>query len=134
MLIVDASCLYAMFVRRPEADQIRRRLDGDFEQAAPQLIDVEVLGVIRRDFLRGEIDRTAASQALDQLRDWPAQRYGHRGLLDRAWELRANVRGWDAMYVALAEALDATLITTDARIARAAGPRCRIEVLADDGD
>jgi len=98
------------------------------------LIDVEVLGVIRRDFLRGEIDRTAASQALDQLRDWPAQRYGHRGLLDRAWELRANVRGWDAMYVALAEALDATLITTDARIARAAGPRCRIEVLADDGD
>lgn len=57
----------------------------------------------------------------------------HQLLLDRAWELRANVRGWDAMYVALAELLDATLLTTDARLARAVGPRCRIDVLAGDG-
>lgn len=64
------------------------------------------------------------------LRHWPGERYGHRDLLARAWELRAAVRGWDAVYVALAEALDATLLTTDARLAAAPGPECRIEVVA----
>ena len=64
------------------------------------------------------------------LRDWPGQRVGHRLLLDRAWELRESVRGWDAFYVALAEALDATLLTMDARLSRAHGPLCPIEILA----
>jgi predicted nucleic acid-binding protein len=54
---------------------------------------------------------------------------GHRWLLERAWQLRDSVRGWDAFYVALAEAFDATLITLDARLGRAHGPTCRIEVL-----
>ncbi|MFV0317512.1 MAG: type II toxin-antitoxin system VapC family toxin [Microthrixaceae bacterium] len=62
-------------------------------------------------------------------RSWPAERYDHRGLLARAWELRDNVRGWDATYVALAEALDCTLVTIDGRLERAEGPLCRIEVL-----
>jgi predicted nucleic acid-binding protein len=56
-------------------------------------------------------------------------RFGHRLLLTRAWELRDSVRGWDAMYVALAEALDAVLLTTDARLAGAPGPTCRFEVI-----
>ncbi|MDN5804141.1 MAG: DUF3375 family protein [Microlunatus sp.] len=54
-----------------------------------------------------------------------------RFLLGRAWELRATVRGWDAMYVALAELMDARLLTTDVRLARAIGPRCQIEAFGD---
>jgi predicted nucleic acid-binding protein len=85
--------------------------------------------VIRRLHLARLIDDTAATLAIEDLADWPAERYGHRALLGRAWELRDNVRGWDAMYVALAEVLDAPLITLDARLARASGPRCEIELL-----
>ena len=96
--------------------------------AAPHVIDVEVLGVIRRQFLFGALDRTAASLAIQELRDWPGERFGHRVLLERAWQLRDNVRGWDAMYVALAEALQATLLTTDARLARVSGLYCDVEV------
>ncbi len=92
-------------------------------------MDVEVLGIVRREYLRGGLDRTEATQAVEDLEDWPGERYGHRLLLSRAWHLRDTVRGWDAMYVALAEALDATLITTDRRLAAARGPACRIEVV-----
>ncbi|MEJ7757390.1 MAG: hypothetical protein WKF83_14760 [Nocardioidaceae bacterium] len=60
---------------------------------------------------------------------WPGERFGHRLLLSRAWQLRDTVRGWDAMYVALAEALDAVLVTTDGRLAAASGPTCRIEAV-----
>ena len=128
MLIVDASCLYEVITSTPRSEAIRARLAGDEDQAAPHAIDVEVLAVVRRHEMAGRLDPTAARQAIEDLRDWPGERFGHRGLLGRAWELRHNVRGWDALYVALAEALDATLITVDHRLARAAGPRCRIEV------
>jgi len=129
MLVVDASCLYDVLVGKPDAEPIRQRLLVDGDLAAPHIVDAEVLSVIRRDFLLGQLDLTAATQAVEDLRDWPGERFGHRALLERAWELRRNVRGWDALYVALAEALDAPLITTDERLARATGPRCAIEVL-----
>ena len=130
MLIVDASCLYDVLVGKVGAELIRARLLTDRDQAAPQIVDGEVLGVIRRDFLLGQLDGTAASQAVEDLRDWPGERFGHRGLLERAWELRENVRGWDALYVALAEAMRATLITTDARLGRVGGLRCDVEVIS----
>ncbi|MBI3257855.1 MAG: type II toxin-antitoxin system VapC family toxin, partial [Actinobacteria bacterium] len=74
---------------------------------------------------------TAANQAVDDLGLWPGERWSHRPLLARAWELRANVRGYDAMYVALAEALGATLMTLDQRLARVRSLRCDIEVPRD---
>ncbi len=132
MLVVDASVLVAALGNRPSTAFARRRLDKDDEQAAPEIIDVEVFGVIRGHFLRGHVDRSGAELTLDRLHDWPGERFTHRPFLTRAWELRHNVRGWDAFYVGLAEALDATLLTTDARLARAEGPRCRIEVLPAD--
>ena len=131
MLIVDASCLYEVVADARHAERVRRRLAGDPDQGAPHLVDVEVLNVIRRDRLLGRLDATAAHQAVDDLRAWPGERFGHRSLLERAWELRANVRAWDAVYVALAEALGATLVTLDARLARVPGLRCPVEVLAD---
>lgn len=130
VLVVDASCLSEVVISGDNADTVRRRLnDEDDELAAPHVIDVEVLGVVRREYRRGRLDRTAANQAVEDLRDWPGERFGHRLLLSRAWELRDNVRGWDAMYVALAEALGATLVTIDRRLAGAPGPACQIEVL-----
>lgn len=127
MIVVDASCLYEVLVDTPRAEPIRERLRADPDHAAPHVIDIEVFSLVRRDHLAATLDATAASLAVEDLRMWPGERYGHRGLLARAWELRDNVRGWDATYVALAEALDATLITLDGRLARAVGPRCRIE-------
>lgn len=129
MLVVDASCLFEVVADTPRSESIAARLAADPDQAAPHVIDVEVIGVIRAQHLRGQLDRTAAGQAIADLRDWPGERYGHRWLLDRAWELRDSVRSWDAFYVALAEAFDATLLTLDERLARAHGPTCRIDVL-----
>jgi predicted nucleic acid-binding protein len=129
MLVVDASCLCEVLIGAPGAEAIRDRLAGESDHAAPHVVDVEVFGVIRREHLRGRLDRTEATQAVQDLAAWPGERFGHRLLLDRAWELRDTIRGWDAMYVALAEALDATLVTTDSRLASASGPACSIEVL-----
>ena len=128
MLVVDASCLFEVLTGTTRAPSIRQRLALDAEQAAPDIIDVEVFGVIRREHGLGRLDETAAQQAVEDLETWPGERFGHRFLLARAWELRDSVRGWDAMYVALAEALDAVLITTDARLGAAQGPTCAIEV------
>lgn len=129
VLVVDASCLCEVVIGGPGAEAIRERLAADPDHAAPHVVDVEVFGVIRREHLRGRLDRTEAAQAVEDLEAWPGERFGHRLLLDRAWQLRDTVRGWDAMYVALAEALDAVLLTSDMRLTAAAGPTCRIETV-----
>lgn len=129
MIVVDASVLFEVVADTPGAEPIRERLAEDSDHAAPHVIDVEVFGVIRRERLRGSLDTTAAAQAVADLRDWPGERYAHRHLLERAWNLRDTIRGWDAVYVALAEALDVPLLTSDRRLAAARGPRCRIEVV-----
>lgn len=129
MLIVDASCLFEVVADTARARVIAERLAQDTDHGAPHVIDVEVMGAIRAQHLRGRLDATAATQAVGDLRDWPGERFSHRWLMDRAWELRDSIRGWDAFYVALAEAFDATLLTLDSRLARAHGPTCRIEVV-----
>lgn len=129
MLIVDAACLYEVVADTGRAELIRARLVEDEEHAAPHVIDVEVLNVIRRHEMQGLLDATAAAQAVDDLREWPGERFGHRSLLTRVWELRRNVRGGDAFYVALAEALGGTVLTLDSRLARANGPTCPIELV-----
>ena len=130
MIVIDASVLFEVLADTAGAEPMRQRLAADPDHAAPHLVDAEVSGVIRREWLRGTRDHTAAAQAVADLRDWPGEATGTAPLLERAWELRDTVRGWDALYVALAEALDAPLLSTDARLARAAGPACVIEVLA----
>lgn len=129
MLVVDASCLTEVVIGAPGAEEVREHLAADPEHAAPHIVDVEVFGVVRREHMLGRLDGTEARQAVEDIGSWPGERFGHRLLLARAWELRDTVRGWDAMYVALAEALKAVLLTTDARLARAEGPACRIEVV-----
>lgn len=131
VLVVDASCLYEVVADGIVAEAVRQRLAADPDHAAPHVVDIEVAGVIRRDHRLRRLDDTAAAQAVLDLRDWPGERFGHQPLLDRLWELRATVRTWDAAYVALAEALGATLVTLDVRLAAASGPRCPIEVVAN---
>jgi predicted nucleic acid-binding protein len=121
--------MYEVVADGPLAEAIRLRLAGDADHAAPHIVDIEVASVIRRDHQLGRLDRTAAAQAVEDLREWPGERFGHQPLLDRIWDLRTTVRAWDAAYVALAEALGAVLLTLDDRLAAAPGPRCHIEVV-----
>lgn len=124
MLIVDASCLYEVISEGPLADAVRGVLEEFEEMGAPELIDVEVLGLIRRDTRLGLLHESRAAIAVAELNDWCGERFTHRPFSERVWTLRENVRTWDAYYVALAEALDAPMVTLDRRLARADGPEC----------
>ncbi|MEI2638715.1 MAG: type II toxin-antitoxin system VapC family toxin [Microthrixaceae bacterium] len=128
MIVLDASVLFEIVADTPRSDSLRMRLAQEDDQSAPHLIDAEVLYVIQSRLRHGDLDNTAATQAIEDLRTWPGERWSHQALLLRAWELRHNIRGYDALYVALAEGLGATLLTLDTRLSRAAGIRCPIEV------
>lgn len=129
MLVVDASVLYEVITHGRHVDAATRALTGDGDQAAPQLVDAEVIGLIRRDLLNEALDETASQLAVSALSEWPGERFSLHPFLDRVWELRDNVRTWDAFYVALAEVLDCPLVTLDRRLASATGPRCEIQVV-----
>lgn len=124
MLVVDASCLYEVITEGPSAHHTRAILATSEELAAPALIDVEVLALIRRDALLSVIESSRADIAVGELQDWCGERFGMLALTERVWQLRGNVRTWDGYYVALAEYLDAPLVTLDRRLAAADGPRC----------
>ena len=129
MLVVDASVLaVALLDDGHDGDHVRARLRGE-DLAAPSLIDLEVVSVWRGLARGGRLAPRRVAFAMDDLRDLPLQRVDHRALVTRCWELRANLTVYDASYVALAEALHATLVTGDLRIARATGPTCPIEVV-----
>lgn len=98
--------------------------------AAPHLMPVETANVLRRMARAGDISDDVASLAHGDLSALRAEWFGYAPFAARAWELRANVTAYDAWYVALAEALDVTLATLDARLANATGPRCEF-VLPD---
>jgi predicted nucleic acid-binding protein len=93
------------------------------------LLDVEVAQVVRRYAANGEIDVERGRMALADLTDLPLHRYPHDFLLPRVWDLRNNLTAYDAMYVALAEALDAPLLTCDKRLAASPGHHARIELV-----
>ena len=97
---------------------------------APALIDLEIAQVLRRQVSSGLMTERRGAASLEVWRAFPVLRHGHELLLPRIWALRANLTAYDAAYVALAEALDAPLITIDAKLARAPGHRVRVEVLA----
>ncbi len=129
MPVVDASVVVvALADDGPDGDAVRQRLRGE-QLLAPELLDLEVLSVLRRAVSRGALDTRRAALALDDLRDAPIQRAPHRSLLARCWELRGNLTAYDAAYVALAEALNTVLITGDARLAKAPALTCRVEVI-----
>lgn len=130
MLVVDASVLApALADDGPDGDAARARLRAQ-SLMAPELIDLETTSVIRRQSQAGHLDLRRAVLALTDLVEMPLRRASHLPLLERCWELRQNLTVYDAAYVALAEVLDVVLVTADARLAKAPGPRCEIELLA----
>ena len=121
MIVLDASAVLDGVLDPVANAEIAACLSGAAEPlAAPDLIDVEVLSVLRRWEHRGEITTSRAQQALGDLQALPIIRYPARALLDRAWKMRHNLTAHDAQYVALAQALPAKLLTTDDRMAAAA--------------
>ncbi|WP_322762923.1 type II toxin-antitoxin system VapC family toxin [Frankia sp. Cr2] len=130
MLVVDASVIItALGDDGPDGDRARDRLRGQ-QLTAPELIDLEVVSVLRRLRAGGHLDTRRAELALTDLIDLPLRREPHRRLLSRCWELRENLTSYDAAYVALAEVLGVAVLTTDKRLARAPGIRCPVEVLS----
>ena len=129
MIVVDASALLEALLRTSAAEAVEKRLFAAGETLhAPHLLDVEVTQVIRRYAIAGEIAEERGRTALTDLIDFPMRRYPHGFLLPRAWELRNTLTAYDAVYVALAEALDAPLLTRDRRLAAAARRHVRIEL------
>ncbi len=114
----------------PAARAVENRLFAPRQTLhAPHLIDVEVAQVLRRYAANGEINSERGRMALADLADLPLRRYPHDFLLPRIWDLRNNLTAYDATYVALAEALDAPLLTRDTHLAAAAGHRAQIDLV-----
>ncbi|MCC6196671.1 MAG: type II toxin-antitoxin system VapC family toxin [Burkholderiales bacterium] len=129
MIVVDASAVLELLLRTGRAESIASRaLAADARMHAPHLVDVEVAQALRRIVQLKGIDAQRAEEALDDLEGLFIERHPHRELVRRSWQLRESLTAYDAMYVALAEALDAPLLTCDARLARSHGHRARIEV------
>ena len=130
MIVVDASALLEFLLQTPIGARVEARLFRDeHEFHSPHLVDVEVTQGLRRLVRAGEVSADRASEAIADLADLDLHRHPHLDLLTRAWKLRENVTAYDAMYVALAEALDAPIITCDTPLAKAPGHRARIEVI-----
>jgi predicted nucleic acid-binding protein len=133
VIVVDASVLAtALADDTDDGDLARARLRADPNLHAPHLLDAEVLSALRGQALGGSLDSRRAGQAIADLVALPIVRYPHAPFAFRVWELREVVTAYDALYVALAEALDAALLTADAPLSRASGPRCEVELLGAD--
>lgn len=130
MIVLDASALVELLLHTSAGRTIATRIaDPAVGLHVPHLADVEVVQALRRYMRDGELDATAAAVALDDLRALDLQRHSHEPLLDRVWALRENLSAYDAVYVALAEALDSVLLTCDGRLARAPGTAPRVELV-----
>ena len=130
MIVIDASVVVEVLLQSPETQAIEQRIFGTgVDLHAPHLVEVEVAQVLRRFVHRRRIGAAAGRSMLDVLVDFPLTRHGHRELIARAWSLRENLTVYDSMYVALAEILDAPLLTRDRRLANAAGVRASIEIV-----
>ena len=130
MIVLDASALVELVLGTASGRGIAARVaDPAVSLHAPHLADVEVAQTLRRYTRDGELDALDARAALDDFRALDLQRHAHEPLLDRVWELRENLSAYDAVYVALAEALDAVLLTCDGRLARAPSFAARVELV-----
>lgn len=131
MIVIDASVLAnAIGDDQEDGERARDVLREHGDVSAPDLVDVETVAVLRRRWLSGSLTAGRFADGVRDLERLAFDRYPTRRLLWRAFELRDNVSVYDATYVALAEALDCPLLTADRRLARAAGIRCEVHVVA----
>ncbi len=129
MTVLDASAVLELLLATSTGERIRRRLqDGRETLCAPHLVDLEVAHALRRFERVGELSAVRGTEALADLAELPLTRFPHEHLLGRIWELRHNVSAHDAAYVALAEALHATRVTCDGKLASARNRGLRVEL------
>ena len=130
MIVLDASVVIEMLLQTDDGIAITGRLLGGTETLhAPHLLDIEVAQVLRRYVLRSEVKAERGQRALEVLVEFPVTRYGHEPLVGRIWELRANLTAYDAAYVALAEGLNATLLTRDRKLSAVPVLRGTVELI-----
>ena len=130
MIVVDASAMLEFLLQTPLGERVESRLFRDDDAFhAPHLLDVEVAQALRRLVRTGEVPANRAEEALADLIDFDLHRHAHLQFLGRVWNLRDRVTAYDAMYIALAEALDARLVTCDVALGAAPGQVRRIEVI-----
>ena len=130
MIVVDASALLEFLLQTSLGARVEARLFRDQDELhAPHLLDVEAVQGLRRLVRTGEVASARAAEAIADLTDLDLHRHAHVDLMARAWKLRDNISAYDAMYVVLAEAIEATIVTCDGPLARAPGHHARIEVI-----
>ena len=130
MIVVDASALLEFLLQTSLGSRVEARLVRDDDELhVPHLLDVEVVQAVRRLVRNSEVSPGRANELIEDLADLDLHRHAHLDLLGRAWKLRDNVTAYDAMYIALAEAIQAPLITCDNPLAQAPGHRAQVEVI-----
>jgi predicted nucleic acid-binding protein len=129
LIVVDASALLEVLLRTEASAVVEARLFMGETLHAPHLLDLEVAQVLRRYERAGELTARRGGEALEDLALIRIERYPHHLFLPRVWALRRNATAYDACYLALAEALDAPLVTRDGRLAGVPGHGARVEVL-----
>jgi predicted nucleic acid-binding protein len=130
LIVLDASATLELLLRTHRGDRVAAWISPASQTLhAPHLLDLEVTQVLRRYTSAGDIEPERAREALEDLMALGIHRYAHEPMLQRIWQLRTNLTAYDAAYVALAEALGATLVTSDARLAGAPGHAARVELL-----
>jgi predicted nucleic acid-binding protein len=120
ILVVDASAAVEYLLQTVVGHRVGALVEAA-DVAAPELVDAEVLAVLRREVLGGRLETRRATQAVEDLAAWGAERISHRTLLQEAWRLREHVGAYDALYVAAARIRGAALVTADGPLARAPG-------------
>jgi predicted nucleic acid-binding protein len=116
VIVIDAAATADLLLGTPRAASVRSALAAENDLHAPELLDPEVLSAVRRWLLRGVLTSAKAGRAVDEFGQLPIVRYPHSPLRARVWALRSRFSAYDGYYVALAQALGATLLTTDARL------------------
>jgi predicted nucleic acid-binding protein len=130
VIVVDASAMLEFLLQTPLGMRVEARLFRDGEEFhSPHLVDVEVTQGLRRLVRSGEVTAVRAAEAIADLSNLELHRHAHLDFLIRAWQLRENITAYDAVYVALAEALNGTVITCDVPLAKTPGHRARIEAV-----
>jgi predicted nucleic acid-binding protein len=130
VIVLDASVVVEMLGQSPTQRSLGARLATEARPFhVPHLLDAEIARVLQRFAAAGAVSDRGGRDALLALGLLPLRRHGHGPLLGRVWQLRANLTAYDALYVALAERLGATLLTRDARLARAPGIGAAVEIV-----
>ena len=129
MIVLDASAAIDWLLQTQAGLQLEKRIYSRGESLhAPHLLDIEVTQVLRRFVREQVVASRRAEEAITDLLNLRIARYPHFPFLPRTWQLRHNLTAYDAVYIALAERLNATLLTRDARMRTASGHTARIEV------